>query len=144
MTSYKVCKSPQDYKMCHKMLHDLGEPDQMMKYPTIVALSVDGIPKGFISTHPGRILFIGKLIVDKKIPNPAFVIMRLFQSYEYLLAYKGIKEYFIPVANSRDVIIDYLKELGIEEYKNDRDPRNKWFRRIVNGRRPGSASTVRI
>ena len=112
-TVYRCAASERDYRKCKAFMAQDGH-DHDLRYPTLMALRA-GQLVGMMGTEPSEeAILCGPLVVDKSLPNPSFVIMRLWDAYEALMAQAGVQTFMFYVRRDNTRWLNWCTRLGVE------------------------------
>lgn len=70
---------------------------------------------------------VGEMEVDRSINQPIHLIMRMAETYDAYMAAAGVKEYLVPVPREREQVINGIKKIFGEPYRQDQF--YDWFKR---------------
>lgn len=126
-TVYRLADNPQDYAACHKIMRANGSVDWDLHWPTVVAVRDKEII-GFLSSNKVSWCQMAGPLELKK-PSP-FVVLRLIESYEYVMRYMGVTQYCFFIAKSNKHWMTQAEALGLRRIRENEE--NVFFERILS------------
>lgn len=129
-TTYRLARTPQDYKRCHTLLAVHGQDEPQLSWPTIMAWR-DGEVVGCLSTQATKEAIIaGPIAVIS--PRPFWAMVRLAEAYEVVLRQAGVQGYWfgIDLAQHRPWY-NLVRKVGLVPTHQDHTA--AWFYRALGG-----------
>lgn len=126
-TIYRLADCPNDYSACHKIMRANGSHDWDLHWPTVVAVR-DGEIIGFLSSNKVNWCQMAGPLELKK-PSP-FVVLRLIESYEYVMRYMGLTSYVFFIAKSNTRWLRQAEEMGLRRIRENTE--NVFFERYLS------------
>ena len=130
---YFLCRSSEDYKLCHKFLRDNGSTRKVeLGFPTVVAVrDIDII--GLISRHPSKdMVIIGTLALANGLPTTAkgIITIRLVEAIEIVMRDSGIKHYWVSVDSENEQLKSAIERAFLIG-PHSSDKKNTFYQRTL-------------
>lgn len=111
---YRIAGNPADYRACHALLRDLGRNEMRMSFPTVMALE-DKQLVGFLATFPSDDAVMTGPIAVREGHNRGWIAIKLFDAYETMLRFIGVKKYLIQISKSNMSLVRSVDRLFEQE-----------------------------
>jgi hypothetical protein len=126
MTIYCIADSARSYSLCHQLIREEGLEQSELSFPTLMAISEDGVLTGVLGTHiSNHQIVAGPLVLKSDRPH-YWTLIRLIEHYERVMRTAGVTEYIFSVPKDAEAWLDKIDKLFHFEPYSEKDGR-LWF-----------------
>ena len=136
---YRTATSPADYRACHALLRELDREEMRMSFPTIMALE-DKQLVGFLATFPSDDAVMTGPIAIRKGRNRGWIAIKLFDAYEGMLRFIGVKKYLIQISKSNMSLVRSVGRLFEQEPVAENENEVWFVRDLIDDRQHSGSS----
>jgi hypothetical protein len=115
VTSFRLAKTPGDFRKCHALLRKANrEAATKLSFPTVMALREEELV-AFISTadpQKAKVVCVGEMVVDPEIKNPIHLMFDLVETYDAFMTSIGMQIYYFTIPVDQKQWIETIKKSG--------------------------------